>query len=526
MGLELIAGSSDPAAMADIVIEVVTSPKEKIRKLFALRRVNLYKDNFEGILEDRVTLVFKEQSVRQRLMALIPMAGSTSFLKRVADELARPIYARAPGRRVIMPDDIVTTVDADGVDKNMKPLPLSSAQEAWNGLVKEAKLNKRMDLVSRLLVACTSVLLFVRYVEGIGLVVDIMTPDCFSVVKDPRVPQFPLAVCYEKDSYVNGRMAKSYVVWDDKRYFTIDAAGNVVSEPVEHKYGRIPFVVIHRRDAWGDAFLDETTGKDLESAALICMFLDLIAVKKHKSQSHIQLAYTGDADAIAKDQTLDEESILIISGGGNGQLVPINLESDAATILATKTSVQKTAAANYGLSLDRLNQTTGDIGEDQGLRERIAEIVAVMNEAENDLFDLAKIISKRHDDPSKRLPDEAKQIVDFGPIYTRGDRMKQLQIRAEEKGHGIRSTVDDVLEDNPEFCADRALAFDYINQKMAEEAVVIARRRALNIPEDATMGKPGSSPEDNGVLGPAVRDGVISADEAKIASKIGTQIPK
>lgn len=524
MGLELIAQA--PEAWAEVVIDLITSPREKLRKLFALRRKNLYRDNFEGILEDRVTLIFKEQSVRQRMMALIPLAGTTSVVKRVADELARPIYARAPGRRVVMPGDTSEEIDPGSPDSPDGPKPLSAAQKAWNGLVDEADVNETMDMASRLIVACTSVLLFVRYVDEAGVVIDLFTPDQVSVIPNPKVPKKPLAFCYERSAVINGRKMCTYVVWDDKRTFSIDQNGNLIAPPVEHGLGRLPIVEIHRRRVIdGESYWDEHTGKDLESAGLACMFYDLITSKKHKSQSHIQLAFTGEADSIAKDQTLDEESILVVSGGGaNSNLFPINLESDASSILTTKTSIQTTAAANYGISLDRLNQRTGDVGEDQGLKERVAELSGVMMSAEKDLFAICKIVSQSHDDPSMRLPADATQIIDFGLVYARGDRMKQLLIRSEEKSQGIRSTVDDVLEDNPEFGNDRSLAFDYINQKMAEEAVVIMRRRALNMPADATAEQPGSSPEQNGKLGPAVRDGQITAEQAADASENNSDV--
>ena len=61
----------------------------------------------------------------------------------------------------------------------------------------------------------------------------------------------------------------------------------------------------------------------------------------------------------------------------------------------------------------------------------------------------------------------------------------------------------------------------WIDEKMAEEAVIIARRRALNIPADATADEPGQDPQHNGAMGPKVRSGAMTRDEAAAQAATG-----
>jgi hypothetical protein len=104
--------------------------------------------------------------------------------------------------------------------------------------------------------------------------------------------------------------------------------------------------------------------------------------------------------------------------------------------------------------------------------------------------------------------------VDLGQLFNRVDRETQLRIRREECSRGLRSRVDDVLEDNPEYGGDRALALAHLVEKSEEESVVVAKQRALNMPADADGENMGQNPSANGAMGPRVRDGEMSRDEA------------
>lgn len=492
MGLQALG--IDPVSAA---VELITDPSEELRRHFARERVRLYQDDYEGPLSEIVALTFDEESVRQRLYRLIPLVGANSFLKRIADELARPIYANPPVRRVLPEGD----------------------QERYNELAREMELNQKMDLAARLLIPCNKVFLFPRYIAGVGLHLDVMTPHQMRAIVDPRRPNRAAALIYDKAVYEGGREAKRFVVVDDTIRFEIDGNGQRASEIEKHGMGRIPIIELNRRAGICD-YWDPTTGQDLVAATKQVMLLNLLALKNHRTQSHIQLCYTGEAEGFIKDQVTDEDSILMANGEGN--IFPINLQGDPSALLRTRDAIETSTAANYGISRERLNQSgNGNAAGDEGLKERTAELMQVLRRAELELFELVKVVSKESPKP---LSQAAELSLDYGLLYHRVDRKTQLELRQTERSMGLRSGVDDVIEDNPELEGDRERAMEYIDGRMAEEAVIIMRRRALNIAEDATSHAPGQDPVSNGAMGPMVRDGKLSRDHAAMMAEHGQPV--
>ena len=105
-------------------------------------------------------------------------------------------------------------------------------------------------------------------------------------------------------------------------------------------------------------------------------------------------------------------------------------------------------------------------------------------------------------------------MVDLGYLHNRGDRKTILEIQALEKQRGLKSTYDHVLAENPEYGADRALAKAHVIRVAAENAEADEFMKANNTPRDATADEPGQTAEVIGAMGPAVRDGMMSKDEA------------
>lgn len=492
MGMELIGGRDD---WARVVRANVASPIDIQRRILARRRICLYRDDFEKVIEEQIGIIFRDEAVRLRFYRLARLAGASSFLKRISDEVARPLYATPPTRRVRE-----AGTKTDGRNRSTGP-----EQAKFNALTKKVGLNRTMDLVARLIVGCAPAFIIGRYIADEGPTLDVATGDCVSVVPDPRKPTRAIAIAYEQ---APGRWA----VVDDQRSFLVTSNGQI-SDVADHSLGRIPVVEVHRRGRWGSYW--DTQGQDLEVAALQMMFIDAVILKKHKSQSHIQLAFAGDSDGIVKNQVLDEESILMINGQGN--LTPIDLQADPSGLLKTKEALETSVAAAYGLSRARLNQEKD--GADQPLNERTAEIMSVMAEAEEDVFDLLQRLSQAGP-PEEKIADGLEFACDYRAMSHRMDPMDELAYWKELRANGLRSIVDDAFALNPEL-ADEDDAWEEINRNMADEAVYIGQRRALNIADDANVAQPGQDPKSNGAMGPAVRDGKMSRDAAAGAAKDG-----
>ena len=498
MGLELIRAATG-MGFHRYVYEQIVNRREIDRRFDAAERVRLYRDDYETLVARTLQQIFREPAVYQRLEPLIPLIGAASFLRRIADELGRPLYARAPIRRVVMPDG----------DTNPE------AQEAYHALCKEMDIDAKMDSAVRLLTACAAVFLFPRYVESLGSIhLDVLTPDMLTVIPHPEAQTKALAFADVKSW--NGDRPGEYQAWDDRRYFEIGPGGG--QRPVvAHDLGVLPLVEMHLRGRTNCYWL-ETGNKPLVSQSKQSLFCAAVVVKKIRSQSHIQLTWTGSPDGVTKDQVSDEESILMGQGGAWGV---VNLESDTMKIIETMSANEASVAAGYGVSRERLNQKQTGPADDVALHERVAELAAVAVPAEVRLFELVKRVAREHPLYAGKIPDDARLLVDLGQLFNRVDRATQLKVRQEERSMSLRSGVDDVLEDNPEMGGDRELAMRWIDEKMAEEAVIIARRRALNIPADATADEPGQDPQHNGAMGPKVRSGAMTRDEAAAQAATG-----
>lgn len=500
MGLELLAPKVEakPEAWARHVHELASSLREVARRNAAAERVKLYRDDYRQLLERMVFEVFTEPRIRESVTRILPLISGTSFVKRVADEKGRPIYARAPLRRVVL----------DG-EQDVK-----EAQAAYRALAKEMGLDAAMDTIARLITACGAVLGFVRYVEGVGLTLDVMTPDMVTVVPHPDVATRALAVAYVR-TWHDDRPFET-VVWDDQRRFSIDSQGRLLGPVVAHDFGTLPFLEVHQRGRTCH-YWQESLGSDLISQTRQSMFLDLVLIRKIKLQSHLQITYIGDSEAFVKAQVLDEQSVLHAESGIIGLQ---NLESDPAKYIAVKQTNEAAVAAAHGISRDRLNQQVREAGDDVALQERVAELAAIMAEAEARLFEIVKAVSREH--PEHHVPPDARLLVDLGQIHNRVDRKTQLDIRQAERSMGLRSGVDDVLEDNPEMGGDREQAMARIRESMAEEAIIVEERRKLNAPADGgSPEEPGQDPAANGAMGPAVRDGKMTRDEAAAQAATG-----
>lgn len=495
MGLEILGG--EPRDWARRVVDLVTSPDETTRRNFMRRRVCLFRGEYQSVIEEQIGLVFEDQAVRERFYRLVGMVGGSSFLTRISNEVARPVYAQPPSRRL----------RKAGVRGPKRGAPQTDEQRTWNELAKLVRLDRVMDLSARLLPACAPAFVFGRQLSDGRPVLDVATGDSVSIIPHPEMPSEPLAYVYDREvSRERGKRTVHYVVVDDKRSFEISTAGSVVHF-AEHDRGRILAMNIRPRDHWGGFW--PTKGADLESQALLSMFIDAILVKKHKSQSHIQLAAFGNVDGMAKEQVLDEESILIVSG--DGQLVPIDLQADPSGLLATKLATETAVASNHGVSRARLNQEKTE--DDAALNERTAEVMTVMGEAEQECFALLKALAKG---TKWAVPEDAELSVDYRALGHRMTPMQELEYWDALERQGLRHPLDSIFALNPEVATD-AEGWEEFEDNITGRGAKIKILRALNMTEGADADTPGQDPKANGALGPQVRDGVI--DEAEAARR-------
>jgi hypothetical protein len=519
MGVKSVLGKEP----LDVARAAVRDRDDESRRAIFKRRVDLYTDCTETMLLEEASQLYARERV-QRIRPFLRVAASLSLGKRVIDEIARPVYATAPVRRVFV---------GEGQPLSPAGSPVENpVQGTFNALARECRLNQKMSLSCRLAHAANTVFLHPRCSERLGLLLDVITPEMVTVIPDPDDPVRELAVIYDIVVKRDGKTTKDRVYWDDEIAFRFDEKGNPLPQrsprgnsvkyltAAEGHPGILPFVAVHRQERWG-TYWDTTSGRDLEMATLAVQLLLAVTMRLHKTQGHTQLGITNSPNASGiKDLMFDEEAPLLAT---DGRFENIANPTPADHFHKTIDLLSTTVAANYGISRDRLNQQVVQLADAAGLLERRDEAVGVFWEAEQRLFEVVKAVSLAH--PEHRLPAEARLEVSFAEITAKVDREKLLAIQKEERRQGRSSIVENVLEDKPELGGDRARAWELIEQNLEDEATYIEKRRALNIPEDASPEEPGQDPAANGANGPRVRDGQMTRDQAAEQARKGPPPP-
>lgn len=505
MGVRAVLGR-EPLELA---LRVTKDTGDALRRRKAQIRMDLYADNIEPVLLEEIQQKFREEAVRARLRPFLRTAACQSLFKRIVNEIARPVYAVPPVRRV--------SPDRD--------------QRVFDEIAKQSRLNYKMDELCRLAHAGGTAWLQVRYVPRLGVVLDVVTSNIARVIPDPDDPLRELAIIYDKvvesetQTYIDdlGREHRKetvvHVYWDDAETFAFDNEGReIVGSRKPNTLGVIPFVPVHTVPRWGGRYWNETAGDDLVSGQLGVSLLTALTLKLHKSQGEKQIVVQGDIAGFPKDQILDSEGAIVAPEGTS--VTTLDLATDSGHYLKSIEEIRSAVAANHGISRERLNQNSTSTVTDVGLNERRADAVKVMAEAEHAAFEIIRLVSQENEDGSKRLSDSAEYTVDFGDVSMRADPKGTLELWKEMRSMGLRNVLDDIKALNPEIRTDED-AWDELRDNMLAEAKYILERRALNIPDDASMEKPGQNPQDNGAMGPRVRDGEMTRDEAAEQAEVG-----
>jgi hypothetical protein len=173
------------------------------------------------------------------------------------------------------------------------------------------------------------------------------------------------------------------------------------------------------------------------------------------------------------------------------------------------------------VSRSRLNQDgTPDSASDTGLHEQRAEVVQMMYAAELEQFEVLRMVAR---EAGQELPPEATLDVDFGEIEFRADPKGTIELWKLLRSMGLMNTLDMIKRINPEARSDDAAKAEF-ERNIEVESWRVQAMRALQMNADMEPDMPGQNAQANGALGPAVRDGQMTGDEAEAASRAGASV--
>lgn len=498
MGISSVLGV-DPVKL---FWDTICSSSDRLRRERAAQRMRLYRDESAGALRAQFQRIFRHYDRRVRAESFLSLSTCLALFKRIVNEVSAPVYNPPPTRL----------------------LRRASDQVVWERISDAVRLNKRMDLLTRVATAQGAAALMWRTSDRLGPILDIVGSHMWTVIPDPEDATRELGYAYAKWVTIDGTARLHWVCWDDELAFELNERGQVTGMPLTKATGHpgfIPAVTVHMLERTGSDYWEATSsGGDLEAAHDALGYIVTMTLRGHHTQGHQQPGLSGDPATFPRGQVLDGENILI-AGEGN-TLTNLWNAWDPASNLKTAEFIIRNVAANYGVDLERLNAKVGAQASGLALLERRAETLETMYETEVRSFRMVEPLSRASVDPELRLAEGAElEDVAYPDLSAKTDRKAQLDVRLQERKMGYRSVVKDKLEDNPELKGNRAKAWAEIERDMDDEARYIELRRAKGIDTNASATEPGQSQEQNGANGPAVRDGKKTGDQAAAEAKQG-----
>jgi hypothetical protein len=491
MGISSVLGA-DPVKL---FWDTITSSQDRMRRERAAQRMRLFRDESANALRAQFQRIFKSYDRRTRVEAFLSLSTCLALFKRIVNEVSAPVYNPPPTRFLRRATD----------------------QVVFERIGEKVRLNKRMDLLTRVSTAQGAAALMWRTSQRLGPILDVIGSHMWTVIPDPEDATRELGFAYAKWAMIDGTARLHWACWDDELAFELNERGQVVGMPLTRATGHpgfIPAVTVHMLERTGADYWEATSsGSDLEAAHDALGYIVTMTLRGHHTQGHQQPGLNGDPANFPRGQILDGENILL-AGEGN-TLTNLWNSWDPASNLKTAEFIIRTVAANYGVDLERLNAKVGAQASGLALLERRAETLETMYEAEVRSFRMVEPLSRASADPELRLAEGAElEDIAYPDLSAKTDREAQLRIRKEERKLGYRSVVKDKLEDNPELRGNRAKAWAEVIRDMEDEAKYIELRRAMGIDTNASATEPGQPQEQNGAMGPAVRDGKMTGDQA------------
>lgn len=483
----------------EIAREFLGSAAEVARKMEAKERRLVYEEETEEILRRKIAEWFDDSTVIEKTRKFAGLGTSQSLYRRIVNERARHVYSVPPTR----------TIDPAG------------DQERFAALAAEVGLNEVMNVVVHQLVNHNDVVTYTRYVPRLRRVVDqVLTPDMVTIIPDPDDVTVPLAFIY--DRYTYNRITKKQeiwrVYWDDEITFLLDATGALTPFPGSdepsairrHGLARMPFQLIRRWKPVGQMW-NQSQGKSLLAANFLTALLRILGTRLLKAQGFNMLVVAGDIHGFPKGQLMVEDGAILAPDGTS--VSNLQLKTDAQHYMDFAESIETSAAANHGISRQRLNKTGSQDSDDTGLMEERAELISVMEPAEIEHYEILKMVSLEHDDQDKRQNPDATMRISFGEWQHVVDEKTKLELWKEKRSMGVGNVYEQIKATYRDVTTDEE-AKARLDENMAVEASFVEKRRALNMPDDATATAAGQDPEMNGRMGPEVRDGRMSKDQA------------
>jgi hypothetical protein len=508
---------------ASMAIAYAESPAERKRRALTRRRLDLLRDSWGPLLKAKFEN-WTSPPVQDAVLGegRDHIDTSRNPAKRIWQELA-VLYTAPPAR--------TTTPPASG--------------ELYNKTLRRTGFEQFWKTAEVLVQACNEVLVWpdvITLSDGRKMPIHRMAVgDGFSLIGSDRAPGLLDAiVIHDEWTDLGGNAHKQWHLWTDDWFASFevgerttpnDEKATRISGPgggyvrlvrvdkdvdgnAANPYRRIPHVLI-RRMAWQDNLLDVTSGEDVVDGT-ICGGVAQLFLRYHQKMSGFkQPCVVGqDLDTDSRQQILDPGATLKYIGHGISMQV-IDWQLDLKSAQSVIDADELRLAASKGINPENYKRTanyqtsTGARLSERPLERLRAEMAPVFDEAEAAYYRSACTVWDKH---GIDAPDpDADLKVSFCPMKFPEDPLRQLEVEAKEVALMLADYVTLLKRRYPELTDDQAM--DLIRRHGENIEEVQSMKVNHNIPNDPM--KESLSAEENGRMGPAVRDENTDAEEAE-----------
>ncbi len=353
--------------------------------------------------------------------------------------------------------------------------------------------------------------------------IEVLTPDRFTVVSHPDDPARPVIVLYSRanprriGTHILGTgyttLPEEWALWTPDEWRITDATGTVLRDAQQRDrrganplrdpktgQGVLPFVAVHRTLPM-DTFFDEASGQDLVDATLDIGVHAGALWRLVQLQSHLQPYWKRSSGRNPRRLTLGATSVLVIDRDDDFGVV--NMQAEPEVILKAMRFRLADIAAAYGIPPDGYDLTFStssgfELALHQApLAERRVEQVPRYARAEAELYRLQAITY-----PGAGLDPDAEFAIDHGDMPLVLDPMERQRLAVMRINSGFSSLVEEMMAEDPDLSREQAERQAAENLKARND--YLNALRAGNTPGDVRDAQ--RTPEENGALGPIVRD--------------------
>jgi hypothetical protein len=412
--------------------------------------------------------------------------------------------------------------------------------EKYVALLEDTNFDGYWQLVELLLNSCREVVIWPDIITRNGKKIIRHRVECGNTITAiPMAEDKTLIECYlhtyEYFDLFEGKKVQ-YRLWTDRWHaaFEEDKKGelkrvgyvdpNLVPETDDsaaNPYGRMPHCMIRLVD-WHDGPWDSTSGEDLVDLTIHggkerCLYRYMQKVANFK-----QGVATGNIDHLP--QQVFDPGFLIKIEGHDVDFHVVDWTVDLRERLQCMMDDELSAAASYGINPQRYKRT-GDYqtsysakSAERGLDEIRERSVPLFTAAERAYKESLCIVAAAHGFDNVPSPD-VKLEVTFQPISYPEDPRAQVELDKTQIAMGVKSQLDLVKRDHPEWSEDQCQQF--LIKTIETIAWINSQKVKYNIPSDPAVQS--ASAEQNGALGPMARDKAKDANSQPVS---GTGTPK